>query len=71
MFNRVKTYIPWEGKLVEVQRVYAEERVKDIEGIKQWLGSDTLLRKDGHFYFCTTIQDAEIISEETVEEIHS
>jgi hypothetical protein len=65
MFNKVKTYIPWEGRLVEVQRVYAEERVKDTEGIKAWLGSDTVLRKDGCLYFCISVQDAEIISEET------
>lgn len=71
MFNTVKTYIPWEDKLVEVQRVYAEERVKDIEGIKQWLGSDTILRKEGRLYFCKSLQDAEIISEEIIEEIHS
>ncbi len=65
MFNKVKTYIPWEGRLVEVQRVYAEERVKDTEGIKEWLGSDTVLRKDGCLYFCISVQEAEIISEET------
>jgi hypothetical protein len=71
MFSTVKTYISWEDKLVEVKRVYAEERVKDIELIKEWLDADTILRKEGRLYFCTTIQDAEILSEEVSEEIHS
>ena len=71
MFGTVKTYISWEDKLVEVKRVYAEERVKDIELIKEWLDADTILRKEGRLYFCTTIQDAEILSEEVSEEIHS
>ena len=71
MFSTVKTYISWEDKIVEVKRVYAEERVKDIELIKEWLGADTILRKEGRLYFCTTIQDAEILSEEVSEEIHS
>jgi len=71
MFSTVKTYIPWEGKLVEVKRVYAEERVKDIELVKEWLDADTILRKEGRLYFCTTIQDVEILSEEVSEEILS
>lgn len=71
MFSTVKTYISWEDKLVEVKRVYAEERVKDIELVKEWLDADTILRKDARLYFCTTIQDAEILSEEVSEEILS
>ena len=65
MFTTTKTFIPWEDRIVEVKRVYAEERVKNIELIKEWLGTDTILRKDNHLYFCTSIQDAEIISEES------
>jgi hypothetical protein len=37
--------------------------VKDIEPIKEWLGSDHVFKKDGIMYFCEKIQELEIITE--------
>ena len=66
-----KDLIPWEGKLVEVKRDFWIKRVKDVEAIKKWLNADVLLQRDGKYYFCETIQEAEVIEEFTNEELNS
>lgn len=67
MFSISRTFIRLPDKLVEVKRHYPEEQCKDVEAIKEWLDADTLLRRDGRLYFCTTIEEAEIIEETTHE----
>ena len=42
------------------------EKDFDANIMKQWTRSDILLKKDGWLYCCETIQDAEIISEESL-----
>lgn len=64
MFSISRTFIRMPDKLVEVKRHFLEESCKDVEAIKEWLGADTLLRKDGYLYFCVEVTEAEIISEE-------
>ena len=61
-------FITMSDKLVRVKRAWDESNIKDQEGIKQWLGCDTILRKNGVLYFCKTIEEIEIIPEETLEQ---
>jgi len=59
------TYIDYNGKKYLVRRIIKESSLKqgfDQQVLKQWTMSDTLLRKDGMFYCCETIQEAEVIS---------
>ena len=62
MFNY--QLIDYNGKKYIVKRVIKESSLKpdfDQNILKQWSRSDTLLKKDGLFYCCETIQEAQII----------
>ena len=61
-------FVIMPDKLVQVKRVFYEDRVKDMNGIKEWLNCDTVLRKNGLMYFCQSIEDAEIVSDELLTE---
>ena len=64
MFNY--QFIDFNGKKLIVKRVIKESSLKpnfDQQVLKQWTMSDTLLRKDGLFYCCETIEDAIIVSQ--------
>ena len=58
--------IYYADRMFLVKRKIREADLKpgfDTEVMKQWTGSDMLLRKEGIIYCCEQIQDAEIISE--------
>tara|TARA_R110001592_G_scaffold293274_1_gene562780 strand:- start:230 stop:460 length:231 start_codon:yes stop_codon:yes gene_type:complete len=60
-------FIEYQEKKLLVKRVIRESHLKkdfDQKILKQWTKSDTLLRKDGFFYCCETIQDAQIAEPE-------
>ena len=62
-------YINFNNNLYIVKRTFKLSELKqdfDTNIMKQWTMSDTLLKKDGWLYCCETIQEAEIISEETL-----
>ena len=66
---QVGHYIDFNGKKLIVKRAFRIERLKqdfDTNIMKQWTMSDTLLKKNGWLYCCETIQEAEIISEESL-----
>jgi hypothetical protein len=58
-------FIDYNGKKYLVKRIIKESSLKpnfDQQVLKQWSMSDTLLRKDGLFYCCETIEEATIIN---------
>ena len=60
--------IDFQGKKLLIKRIIAEHQLKpgfDQQLLKEWSMSDILLRKDGMYYCCETIQEAEIIEEIT------
>ena len=64
---QVNNYIDFNGKKLIIKRAFKEHLLKpdfNVQIMKEWTMSDTLLRKDGVLYCCETIQEAEIISEE-------
>ena len=64
MFNY--QFIDFNGKKLIVKRVIKESSLKpnfDQQVLKQWTMSDTLLRKDGLFYCCETIEEAIIVDQ--------
>ena len=66
MFNY--QFIDYNGKKYLVKRIIRESCLKpnfSTEVLKQWTMSDTLLRKDGLYYCCELIQEAEVISWDT------
>ena len=57
-------FIDYGEKKFLVKRVIRESHLKpnfDQKILKKWTRADTLLRKDGMFYCCETIEDAQII----------
>ena len=66
---QVGQYIDFNGKKLIINRSFKLESLKpnfDTNIMKQWTMSDILLKKDNMLYCCETIQDAEIISEESL-----
>jgi len=64
---QVNNYIDYNGKKLIIKRTVKEHQLKpgfDQRLLKEWSMSDLLLKKDGIFYCCETIQEANIISEE-------
>ena len=64
---QVPHLIDYNGKKLIIKRTIKEHQLKpgfDQQLLKEWTMSDILLKKDGIFYCCETIQEANIISEE-------
>jgi len=60
--------LDFQGKKLLIKRIIAEHQLKpgfNQQVLKEWTMSDILLKKDGMFYCCETIQEAEIIEEIT------
>ena len=47
------------GSLYIVHAEYPYDKVKDIQGVKQWLGVDTAFKsnRDGTYIFCEEIKE--------------
>ena len=57
-----------DQKLI-IKRTFKEYQLKpefNVDLLNQWLGTDIILRKNGIFYCCETIQDATIIEPDEV-----
>ena len=57
-----------DQKLI-IKRTFKEYQLKpefNVDLLNQWLGTDIILRKNGMFYCCETIQNAAIIEPEEV-----
>ena len=61
-------FLDFNDKKLLIKRIIPEHKLKpnpDVSILKQWTMSDTLLRKNGLFYCCELIQEAEVISWDT------
>lgn len=63
MFSFSRNFIKVNEDVFLIKKTYREDMVKDIEPIKEWLGSDHVFKKDGIMYFCEKVQELEIITE--------
>jgi len=64
---QVPHLIDYNGKKLIIKRTIKEHQLKpgfNQQILKEWTMSDILLKKDGIYYCCETIQEAQIISEE-------
>ena len=61
-----KEIIPYNDVLYMVEKRYKEATVKEnmTNELKEFLGCDLVLRKNGYLFFCTIIKEAEIINDE-------
>jgi hypothetical protein len=58
-------FIEFDNKLFRIIRKIKESSNPIIETWKEHLRSDIVLKKDGMFYFCELVPEAEIIEEST------
>lgn len=61
MFTLTKHFIPFNEKLYLIKKIIKEEHKPIIESWKEYLGADTVLRKDGLLYFLETVEELEIL----------
>jgi hypothetical protein len=70
MFSFKREFIHWDNSLVEVIKKYSTERIKDVNGLKDMLDCNVVLRKNETTYFCRKVDEVEILEDEvTTEEI--
>lgn len=56
-----KAYVHFNDNMFYVARIIKEEYQPVIEDWKQHLNCDTVLKKDGNYYFCKLVQEPEVI----------
>lgn len=64
MFNLTKQVINFQDTLYIVKRIIKEENINNkdlVQDFKEWVGADTVLKKDNLFYFVNKVEEAEII----------
>lgn len=71
MFTIRREFIHWDDSLVEVIKKYSTERVKDVNGLKDLLDCNVVLRKNETTYFCRKIDEVEILEDEVLPETTS
>ena len=57
----------YNNNLYQLIRVFNEKENFPIEEAKEYYNCDTVLRKEGKLYFCTLVEDAQVITEENGE----
>jgi hypothetical protein len=63
MYSICKNFAKIGEDLFQIVKVYPEERILNVDLVKQWLGTEIVFRKDANLYFCNRIQELEIINE--------
>lgn len=55
--------VDFQGTFYVVKRIIKEEyiNVDLIHEFKEWIGADTILKKDNLFYFVNKVEEAEVI----------
>jgi hypothetical protein len=66
MFTISKQVIDWNGELYSIKRVIKETSIKEVfvQEYKEYINSDTVLKRNGMYYFVEKIPEAQIVEEE-------
>ena len=65
MFNIVKQVINFQDTLYIIKRVIREEYIKEefVQEYKDYIKADSVLKKEGVYYFVSKIEEVEILPE--------
>jgi hypothetical protein len=65
MFNITKQVFNFNGTLYILKRTFKETTMPEelVQEYKKYIGADTVLKKDGIYYFVNTIEEAQIVKE--------
>lgn len=66
MFNLVRPVVDFQGTLYIIKRTIKEANIpeENVQEYRKFLGCDSVLKKEGMYYFVNKIEDVEIIPEE-------
>lgn len=62
MLSICKNYIKVNDSLYQIKKAWPEERIKNVDLIKEWLNADTVFRRDNVMYFCQIVEEAQIVT---------
>ena len=65
MFNLVKQIVEFQGNSYIINRIIREDAIpqENVNEYKEYLKCDTVLKKDGLYYFVNRIEEVQIIEE--------
>jgi hypothetical protein len=65
MFNITKQVFNFNDTLYILKRTFKETTMPEelVQEYKKYIGADTVLKKDGIYYFVNTIEEAQIVKE--------
>jgi hypothetical protein len=65
MFNIVKQVFNFNDTLYILKRSFKETNMPEdmVQSYKKYIGADTVLKKDGMYYFVNKIEEAQIIED--------
>ena len=66
MFTISKQVVDWNGSLYIIKRTIKETSIKEelVQEYKDYICADTVLKKDGMYYFAQKIEEAQLVEEE-------
>ena len=68
MFTINKQVINWEDNLYIIKRTLKESTIPEdmVQEYKEFICADTVLKKDGLYYFVVKIEEAQLVEEDEV-----
>lgn len=62
-FDLVTKIIDFQDTLYVLKRIVKEEYIDAsfVQEYKEWIGCDTVLKKDGLYYFTNKVEEAQVI----------
>ena len=62
MINLVTQIVDWNNELYVIKRVLQETKIKEefVQEYKEYLGADTVLKKNGIYYFVEKVLEPEL-----------
>ena len=69
MFNLVKQIVEFQGNSYIINRLIKESDIpqENVNDYKEYLKCDTVLKKDGIYYFVNKIEEAQVIEDSPLE----
>jgi len=66
MFTISKQVVDWNGSLYIIKRTIKESTIPEnmVQEYKDYICADTVLKKDGIYYFAQKIEEVQLVEEE-------
>jgi hypothetical protein len=66
MFTISKQVVNWDGSLYIIKRTLKESTIPEnmVQEYKEYIGADTVLKKNEIYYFAQKVEEAQLVEEE-------